>query len=83
MAYTFNEKCPIVRLPEITKIGIITGEAIEVRGVFPFGPQCNIITDKELNEGSMAEYLLGKDEYKELITEVKESSDEVVSKSKK
>jgi len=73
MAFKFNDKAPIQRMEVVSPAGILTGEVKEVRGVYPFGPSCNIITDSELTD-NMAEYLLGKEEFKDLITEIKQNT---------
>jgi hypothetical protein len=54
--YRFSEHAP-TQVVEVNKNGVIRYES--VKGLYPFGPQCALVTDENLTD-SMAEYLLAK-----------------------
>lgn len=63
--YMFSDSAP-VHIIEFKEPGtkIISQEV--KRGVYPFGPQAQLITDENLTN-AMAEFLLSKDEFKNFI----------------
>lgn len=61
--YKLSDKAPFQQVEKKDpKTGIITVE--EVQGLYPFGPQCQLITNDNLTDG-MAEYLLEKEKASE------------------
>jgi hypothetical protein len=66
--YQLSDKTPNVTIEKKGEKGIITYE--EVKGIYPFGPQCEMITNENLTD-SIAEFLLTKDEFKDFIVKKK------------
>lgn len=72
MAYKFKASVPEQLVYERKEIGEkVIFEPVTKRGIFPFGKQNALITDEELTPG-MVEYLKGKEEFADLIEEVKD-----------
>lgn len=80
MSYILSETTP-VHLVETQEFenGIWIPKTEFVKGLFPFGFGCKMITDENLTD-SMAEYLLTKDEFKEFI--ISESKTELKTNKK-
>lgn len=74
MAYKFNEKTPFVTIEKETEAGVLVQETVQ--GIYPFGFNCKLITNENINEEiskgvTYGDFLSQKEEYKDLITETK------------
>lgn len=74
--YKFTEKVPFYTLQKVDENNII--ELVQMQAVFPFGVTMQPVTSETLNDKinpsqTFADYLLEKDEYKELIIKINEN----------